>query len=223
MPAGSADMAAYAPKDIALDSNGRILVGGDFTKANGAGRTNIARLMPDGKLDASFNSGFGPNFHVGAIVAQNDGKAIIGGFFTSVGGISRNRIARLNVDGSLDASFDVGGGADAAVYGLALQSDNRVLLAGTFQTINGTPRSYVARLLNNPLPLHLDLAAAPAIPTLRLRVTGSAQFPVAIESSTNLLDWTLRYQTVLPISGLCQSTDSVVNAISGQFYRAAYR
>src|SRR5436305_323162 len=64
-----------------------------------------------GDLDAGFDPGTGANNSVLTTALQPDGKIIIGGAFTSYNSIGRNRIARLNVDGSLDAGFDPGTGA----------------------------------------------------------------------------------------------------------------
>src|SRR5262249_21395201 len=96
---------------------GKVVVAGDFTFFNGAIRGGVARLNLDGTLDVTFNpinaagTISGANGSVNAVVVQGDGKVVIGGSFTSVNGTARNRIARLNVDGSLDANF-LGSGAN---------------------------------------------------------------------------------------------------------------
>jgi trimeric autotransporter adhesin len=59
-------------------------------------------------------------------VIQSDGKIVIGGVFTTVGGLGRNRIARLNSDGTLDATFNAN--SNNAVYAIALQSDGRMVV-----------------------------------------------------------------------------------------------
>src|SRR5690606_36717529 len=74
---------------------------------------------------------------------QPDGKVLVGGFFTQLGGKPRNRLARLNPDGSLDATFDPG--ANHAVYSLALQPDGKVLVGGVFTQLGGQPRNLLAR------------------------------------------------------------------------------
>src|SRR5688500_20394696 len=57
--------------------------------------------------------GFDPdaNTLVRAIVVQPDGKIIIGGDFTTIGGAARNRIARLNPDGTRSDARRVGKGS----------------------------------------------------------------------------------------------------------------
>ena len=81
-------------------------------------------------IDIGFGNGDGANHPINSIALQPDGKVLIGGQFTSYNGTSRNYIARLNADGSLDASFNPGVGASSFVYSLALQPDGKVLIGG---------------------------------------------------------------------------------------------
>ena len=137
---------------IALQPDNKILIVGHFTTFNGMSRNSIARLNSDGSLDMTFApdlGGFPNNFthnSVGAITLQPDGKILIGGEFTTVSGINRNKIARLNSDGSLDATFDPGTGANAEVVLIVLQPDGKILIGGDFNTFNGINRSAIARL-----------------------------------------------------------------------------
>jgi uncharacterized delta-60 repeat protein len=140
---GELSAAVYA---LAVDRNGKVLVGGDFTSVNGIARTNLARLNANGSLDPGFDPGTGTDFAVNSIAAQGDDKALIGGFFTKVSGTARNYVMRLNTDGRLDTSFDCGAGADAVIYSVALQSDGQALIGGGFATFNGSPRHGIARL-----------------------------------------------------------------------------
>lgn len=80
---------------------------------------------------------------------QSDGKIIVVGEFTHYNGIARNSIARINVDGNLDTSFDPGIGADAAIYCTAIQSDGKIIIGGDFLTYNGTVRKKYARVNSN--------------------------------------------------------------------------
>lgn len=146
---------------LALQPNGKVLIGGDFTSYNGTPINDIARLNEDGTLDATFNPGTGPTGvafpNVRTLALQPDGKIIIGGNFTSYNGTTRNYIARLNPDGSLDTTFNPGIGANNEVWALALQTDERVLVGGSFTSYSNFGRSRVARVLGQPL------AAIPAI------------------------------------------------------------
>jgi uncharacterized delta-60 repeat protein len=131
---------------IALENGGRIVIGGGFTSFNGAQRNGIARLNANGGLDGTFTPGLGANGAVWAVAIQTDGKIVIGGEFTTVGGIARNGIARLNADGSLDEEFDPGAGADGSVNAIVIQSDGALVIGGEFGTVGGLARSGVARL-----------------------------------------------------------------------------
>jgi uncharacterized delta-60 repeat protein/uncharacterized repeat protein (TIGR01451 family) len=132
-----------------IQSDGKIIIGGAFTTYNGTPRNSIVRLNADGTLDASFNPGSGANGQVWTSSIQSDGKIIIGGNFTSYNGTGRNRIARLNADGSLDASFNPGTGANGTVLTSSIQSDGKIIIGGLFYAYNGTSRNYIARLNAN--------------------------------------------------------------------------
>ena len=135
---------------IAVQADGKILAGGAFTTLapNGGAavtRNRIARLETDGRLDQTLNPGVsgGSNF-VFATAVQADGKILIGGSFSTVLGVARNNIARLNTDGTLDTTFNPN--ADSDVYAIAVQADGKILVGGFFSTIGGQPRSFIARL-----------------------------------------------------------------------------
>src|SRR5207245_652587 len=96
--------------------------------------------------DSAGGPGQGANGTVQVILALSDGKSIIGGDFTFLDGVPRNRIARMNENMSLDVGFDPGAGADGTLYALALQSDGKVLIGGSFTNINGIRRNGIARL-----------------------------------------------------------------------------
>ena len=119
-----------SPYSIAVQADGKVLIGGEFTTYNGTARNSIARLNSDGSLDPSFNPGSGANWQVLSSVVQADGKVLIGGVFTSYNGMARNRIARLNSDGSLDTSFDPGTGVNFPVRSVVAQADGKVLIGG---------------------------------------------------------------------------------------------
>lgn len=140
------DAAVYS---IAVQSDGRVLIGGDFTVYNGVPRGQIARLNVDGSLDTTFNPGLGPNGSVRTIALQRDGRILIGGLFTSVNGSARNYVARLNIDGSVDSSFNPVGGPDDYVVTVVAQDDGKIVIGGGFGNFNGVPQSRIARLNSN--------------------------------------------------------------------------
>src|SRR5205823_6468305 len=95
--------------------------------------------------------GFDPNANgtVFAVVVQPDGKVLLGGDFTTLspnGGatVTRNYIARLNPDGTLDTAFD--SNANGSVDSIAVQADGKILVGGFFTSIGGQTRNHIARL-----------------------------------------------------------------------------
>ena len=141
---------AQSPRGGLVEFLDRVVIGGDFTTVDGFVFNRIARLQPDGALDTSFNPGAGANGNVLAVAVQPDGRVLAGGEFTTMNATNRARLARLNGDGKLDLSFDVGtGGVNGTVRALALQPDGRVLIGGDFSQVGGTNRSFLARLGTN--------------------------------------------------------------------------
>src|ERR1051326_7479865 len=134
---------------LAFQTNGMVLINGEFTSVNGTNRNYVARLGTNGVLDATFDTSSGPNGPVLALVVQPDGRVIIGGEFTAVAGFSRNHIARLNADGSLDTTFNPAAGADDTVYAIALQGDGKIIIGGAFKNVQTLSRPSVARLNAN--------------------------------------------------------------------------
>jgi uncharacterized delta-60 repeat protein len=131
---------------IVFQPDGKILVGGNFASYNGTTMNYLIRLNADGSIDTSFNTGAGPNSSVTSIVVQSDGKIIVGGGFTSFDSTSRNFIVRLNSDGSIDPTFNIGTGFDDGVLSIVLQPDGQILAAGDFTSYNGNSRSKIIRL-----------------------------------------------------------------------------
>ena len=77
------------------------------------------------------------------------GSIVVGGAFTTYNGVNHSRVVRLNPDGSIDTSFNVGSGTDNPVFAIAIQNDNKIIIAGDFTEVNGTPRNRIARLWPN--------------------------------------------------------------------------
>jgi len=135
--------------DLIRQPDGKILVSGTFATYNGQPRVAIARVSADGILDAAFNPGTGANGFIQKMALQTDGKVLIVGAFTTFNSTSRNRVARLNTDGSVDASFNIGTGADNLVQAVTLQADGKIIIGGSFLNYNGVPRVHLARLNTN--------------------------------------------------------------------------
>jgi uncharacterized delta-60 repeat protein len=132
---------------FAVQSDGKILVGGSYSSFNGTSENNIVRLNSDGTRDTSFVTGTGFDGPVSTIAIQSDGKIVVGGGgFTSYNGTGYNRIIRLNSDGTRDTSFTVGTGFDYHVYAIAIQLDGKILVGGYFTAYNGTTQNCMTRL-----------------------------------------------------------------------------
>jgi len=135
---------------IALQQDGKIIVGGPFTQFNGNYHNRLVRLNPSGSLDASFNTNGGASGSISnnikSIVAQPDGKILVGGEFTTFGGSPRNRIARLNPNGSLDTDFNPGSGANGMLNNISVQTDGKIIIAGAFTTYNNIPKNRIVQL-----------------------------------------------------------------------------
>jgi uncharacterized delta-60 repeat protein len=131
---------------VAIQPDGKVVVGGQFGSINGQPESAVARFNADGSLDASFSvpaPGFG-NGNVQALALQPDGKIVVAGGFTLMCSIAHNQIARLNPDGTVDGAFVAS--LDVAPSSVAVQSDGKILLAGTFSQIDGNAETGLARL-----------------------------------------------------------------------------
>ncbi|MDB6031489.1 MAG: Ig family protein [Verrucomicrobiales bacterium] len=150
---------------VAIQPDGKILIGGNFYLINGIQRSGIARLNNDGSLDTNFaptvTGGFFTIAGVNIIQPLSDGKIWAGGVFTLVNGVAMSGITRLNADGTLDSSFNPAGGVDGSVTTLFSQSDGRIVIAGPFSKVAGTDRAFLARL---NVDGSLDVGFAPALP-----------------------------------------------------------
>lgn len=131
---------------LSLGADGSVIAGGTFTTYAGGSCVGVALLSDAGILDPGFSTGSGFNGQVNCVAALAGGKIIAGGFFTDYNGTARNRIARINADGSIDTSFDPGTGFDSPTYAVAPMSDGRVFVGGSFTQFNSTPRSRIAYL-----------------------------------------------------------------------------
>jgi hypothetical protein len=133
---------------IAIQSDGKIIIGDWFTSYNGSPVNRIARIHVDGSIDNTFNPSSGPNASISALAIQIDGKIVIGGGFVTYNGTNRKGIARVNFDGSLDNSFNPGAGV-SNITTMAIQPDGKILIGGLFNTYDQTRRNGLARILGD--------------------------------------------------------------------------
>lgn len=105
---------------------------------------SFTRIIPS---DYPVASGSSTDAEVRAIMVQPDGKVVMAGSFPATRGAFRGHIARLNSDGTLDRTFMEGlSGANGPIHSLALQGDGKILIGGSFRSVNDVPRSFIARL-----------------------------------------------------------------------------
>ena len=138
---------------LALQTDGRLLVGGAFTNFANSNLNFLARLDTNGVVDSSFTPGTGPNAVVSGLGISADGKIAVGGAFTNFNGQPFNRVVRLTTNGLPDPAFTQPLAFDSAINGLAAQADGKILVGGAFKL----PASGVARLrVNGTVDLQFD-------------------------------------------------------------------
>ena len=172
---------------IAVQADGKILAGGNFTIIGGQTRNRIARLDATTGLADSFNPN--ANNEVFSIAVQADGKILAGGVFwrNSIGGQTRNRIARLDATTGLADSFDPN--ANNNVYSIAVQADGKIL-AGGFSPASADRRATFSLVYRNDTAALQNLAVTQTTITWT-RGGSSPQFTrVTFESSTDNVNYT---------------------------------
>lgn len=133
---------------IEVDNDGKILIGGGIIFYNGGSHEvkRFLRLNPDGSIDESFNIGSGFDFFVYKIVALPNGNILVGGNFNSYQGLSVQKLACINPDGSLNASFKPDQGIDGAVRAIAVDDIGNIFIGGEFQKIQGVTHPFFSVL-----------------------------------------------------------------------------
>lgn len=149
---------------ITLQSDGKILVGGQFTSYNETSQNRLIRFNPDGSNDTTFNigTGFDNNYgsdehQVQAIAVQSDGKIIVGGVFNDYNGVTQNSLVRLKPDGSSDTTFNINSGFYSAdkypfypdITTINVQSDGKIIIGGSFSRYQDVPYNNLIRLNSN--------------------------------------------------------------------------
>ena len=133
--------------DVKLQPDGKVLISGLFRSYRTVQRNYVARLLSDGTVDPSFDPGTGPNDRVSVVALDANGRVLIGGVFTTVSGQTRQGIARLNANGTLDATFMGNGIASGGVRDIAVMPDGRILAGGSFVFYKTKSANNVVRIL----------------------------------------------------------------------------
>ncbi|HTY89437.1 MAG TPA: delta-60 repeat domain-containing protein [Candidatus Acidoferrum sp.] len=139
-----------AVHSVAVQPDGRVLVGGMFAGINGVSRIRLARLHADGAVDSNFVASVNSSQSfttVSHLAVQANEQIVLGGWFESVNGAPHTNIARLNNNGSLDPGYSAQ--IDSPPNALLLEADGKVLIGGAFSTVNGQASPHLARLNTN--------------------------------------------------------------------------
>lgn len=209
---------------VIAQTDGRIVIGGNFQFVNGIPRAHLAQLNADGSLDTSFNPGSGADRPVSTLARQENGKILAGGNFTTINGISRRGIARLNTNGSLDDTFDPGTGSGSlaedwnvgVVNTIVLQPDGGILVGGRFDSFDGVPRAGLVRLQGDFVLRFTEARRAAGVTQLTL--TSQRARRIELQASSNLVHWT-SIHTNIASGPLLQILDTNAPA-NRRFYRA---
>jgi uncharacterized delta-60 repeat protein len=142
---------------LAVQPDGKVLVGGAFGRLGGGVRPGLGRVHADLTLDETWDAKLAPGDLVYRLALQPDGKVVVSGNFTNINGQDQAQLARLLPDGGLDTSFRPlvlpnvprSFGWVPAVEAILVQPDGRLLVGGWLTNVNGTPVTGLARL-------HLD-------------------------------------------------------------------
>jgi uncharacterized delta-60 repeat protein len=141
---------------VTIDDGSTVIVGNFGTTAS-VSSAGVTKLTSTGAVDVAFASGLaGANvLPVLGITRQPDGKYVLCGPFTTMHGVARNSVARLNADGTLDTTFDPGTGpvhlttSSLVSFAVLALPDGRILVGGQFDTWNGVARKGLVCLKSN--------------------------------------------------------------------------
>ena len=139
---------------LAIDPNGDVLVGGDFTTVGGVPLNHIARLNPDGSVDTVFagNLTGGVNGSVDGITLQADNRIVVVGNFTQANGVTRNNITRMMPNGAVDPTINFGDGANNTVNAVVIQpADGNLVIGGAFTQYDEQPHAHIARIFGGSI------------------------------------------------------------------------
>lgn len=130
---------------LAVQKDGKVVIGGAFTDINGVNRSRVARLNADGSLDTSFVPSANIDSYVVSLSIARDGKILMGGNFNTLGGSFNNtRIGRLNTDGTTDSTFTAR--ANGIVWDTYPSSDGSIFVGGRFSSISALASQGISRL-----------------------------------------------------------------------------
>lgn len=130
------------PRTLCPQSDGSIIVGGEFTSLNSGSASHLARLLSDGSTDPSWTCT--ANNIVYSVTQDAGGNLLVGGAFSMLGGSSRPRLGRLSSAGVVDAAFNPA--PNNVVQSILPLANDQILVGGYFSSIGGATRNGVACL-----------------------------------------------------------------------------
>jgi len=140
---------------IAVQSDGKIIVGGVFIDLDGNSRNNVVRLNSDGTEDTAFYTNTGSAFDgdVLIVAVESGGKILLGGLFNQYDGLGRNFLVRLNSNGTEDTAFytNLGSAFNNDVVTISVHTDGDVVVGGEYTSFNGNTRNRIIRLTSDPV------------------------------------------------------------------------
>ncbi len=197
--------------EMGIQADGKILIQSD---------AGFIRLNNDGTKDNSFSIGSGFDADVNKIYIESSGKILVAGDFQNFNGTTRNFVARLNPNGSLDKYFDTGIGSYTWTYDILSAGTNQVFIAGYFDKWNNQLQNGIAKISNACIRTPIGFNASSCNSTITLNACGgfngdyrwyttaSGGSPIAGETSSaitiNNLTATTTYYVTLN-DGICES------------------
>lgn len=216
----------WSEQTLLLQPDGRVIVAGSFTAMDRSPQAGVVRLQVDGTLDPGFTPGrigfpssltFVGSVYVSALASARHGKLLMGGNFTEINGVTRNNLARLNSDGSVDLGFAPAlGGWDVRV--LAEEASGQILAGGMFSVADDIVRPGLARLNGGVFQLEFDSVERLASGRARLQFEMPRGQRWFMEGSSNLVDWLIVSPT--PLLDIQEFTDPGAVGNNNRFYRA---
>ena len=165
---------------VDLLSDGSIIVGGNYTRLNGAVVSNLTKINADGTPNTAFNSAMGTGMNSGGVVytvsVSSSDDIFVGGSFTTLNGVAVPRLIKMNSAGVLDNAFNAneGSGPSATVYSIVQQPDGKILAAGSIINFNGSPAGGLVRLESNGVrDTSLQASFSGALQSMALNADGT--------------------------------------------------
>jgi uncharacterized delta-60 repeat protein len=145
---GTGFTSTNGPQQIITDSNKtKLYFVGGFSSYKGTTQNRVSVQNYFGNIISDFNVGSGPNGLPSAFVLQSDGKLLLGGGFTTFSGDSTPGMVRLNSNGTIDSTFNIGGGFGlGSPFDIQVQTDGKILVGGSFSTYSGVTVNRFLRL-----------------------------------------------------------------------------